>query len=382
MAIIADAAVWYGGKNIQFEPITIADLAPHQVLVRVESADVNSTDAISLGPGAEIFAASDDKASWVGQLPQVLGHAISGTVEAVGSQVTRVAVGDRVLANNTPNCGTCWYCLNDEAYQCATQQLIGPEYAQTGEGMPVYAQSYVGGFAQYAVMAAVQVVPVHTDLSWQTLSLLACGYGSGLGAALVAGKVTRGSSVVALGLGSSGQAFIEAAKMVGAETIIGVDPIAERRERALEGGATHVIDPNDGDLAEQVRAAGSDRGGLEGRGADVVFESAADLGAMSGGLDLTRVGGQLVLSSLPWQVIGNVEYPAVQTAVWSRTVTGTQMGNLTPLRDFPRLVKLVERGLLRPERLLDGEYALADLKTAVADAGSHRVIGASLRPNA
>lgn len=366
------ASVWRGGSQIAVETLRLKRLRPEQVRIRVEAADINSTDAITLGPIAS---------EWADPLPQVLGHAIAGIIEEIGSAVTLVNVGDRVVANNTPECGVCWYCVNDEANQCAAQQLVGPAFATTEDGEETFGASYVGGFAEIAVMAENQVFPVEADVSSAALALIACGYGSGLGAALRSAPITPGSTALAVGLGTSGLGFVQGAKLANAACIIGVDRIASRRARALEMGATHVVDP---DAVEDVVAAvweiGPDRGGLQGKGADFAFEGAADAKAMSQAFDMVRVGGSLVLSSLPHEVTANLELPAVFAAVWSKRVQGSNWGNMHPRRDFSWASKLVERGDLDPAALLDRTYSLEQVPDAVADIRAHAVVGATILP--
>lgn len=363
------AAVWRGGDKLQTEALILRDLAPTDVVVHVLAANICMTDYISLGPVLS---------SWGDPLPQVLGHAAVGRVEAVGSAVNRVAVGDRVVATSTPQCGECRYCLRGKAYQCAASKLVGPSFATNDAGEDFYASSYVGGFAEVAVVPQIQLTVVDTTLSDAELALLADTYGSGIGAALLTAPIEKGAVAVAVGLGVSGLAYVQGAKLSGAQTIIGIDPRPERREMALRSGATHVIDPEAEDAVEAVYALGGDDGGVQGKGADFVFEAAASIEATQQAWQMTRAGGDLVLSSVPHDVMGNLEFPAVTFAVWSKTVHSSQFGNFNIRRDIPYVAGLVEGGQLDIACLLQGEYKLDGLKQGVADVGAHKVLGATL----
>src|SRR5882672_10322778 len=97
------------------------------------------------------------------------------------------------------------------------------------------------------------IFPIETDLPDDTLSLLGCGVTTGLGAVFNAAKVEAGASVAVVGCGHLGLWMIQGARVAGAERIIAVEPHAERRALAARLGATHVVDPAEGDGVEQVR---------------------------------------------------------------------------------------------------------------------------------
>lgn len=98
-------------------------------------------------------------------------------------------------------------------------------------------------------------------------------------------KVQPGSSVAVFGLGHLGQWMVQAARVAGARKIIAVDPIAWRREQAGRLGATHLLDPDEDDEVEQVKAL------TEGRGADVTMEAATVASAVSPTIRAARGAG-------------------------------------------------------------------------------------------
>lgn len=363
------AAIWRGGDRLEVEELTLAPIAPGSVAIRVEATDVNISEYISLHPTNRAAASP---------LPQVLGHGTAGMVIALGAGVDDLSVGDRVIATASAQCNACRFCLTGRAYLCAKLSFVGPVYAHTAQGEGAAAASNVGGFAEIAVVPRIQLTPVTTDLPAEVLAMLAVGYGSGVGAALVVSPIATGSVAAAVGLGVSGQGYVQAARLAGAAIIIGIDPHEHRRERAIASGATHVIDPSAEDPIDAVRRIGGDWGGPQGAGADFVFESAATTEGMLQAWEMTRGGGDLVLSSIPYTMSDSVTFPAVPFAIFGRSVHASQFGNLAIHRDLPWIIRLIEQKKLTPESLIDTRYRLDDINQAIDDVAHHRSLGSSV----
>ena len=121
----------YGGP-IEVTEVTLRDCGPREARVRVDASGICRTDMT--------FAAG--LAGAVTPVPLVLGHEGTGTVTAVGSDVARLAVGDRVIGSFVPACGTCWHCVRGEGSQC--ELLYAGHVAPTGrlaDGGPRAARS-------------------------------------------------------------------------------------------------------------------------------------------------------------------------------------------------------------------------------------------------
>ena len=225
----------------------------------------------------------------------IQGHGGIGVVEAVGPEVRRVQVGDRVCVSGTPQCGSCYHCLRGRADIC---QLLGRNLASDlvpvadlRDGTPVYSNSHIGGLSELMVTWEEWIVPVVSKASNADLGMVcSCVSVAGLGATTSGTLATLapGSAVAVVGCGPLGLSAVQGARIAGASTIIGIDPIRARRDVAMKVGATHVLDPNvEGDkLIERVRAltagptnrtwsGGRDSGGRRsGAGADLVVEAA------------------------------------------------------------------------------------------------------------
>jgi S-(hydroxymethyl)glutathione dehydrogenase / alcohol dehydrogenase len=315
------------------EPLVIEELAtpaigPHDVLVRLCASGICHTDLTVIRGLSNL------------PLPIVPGHEGCGVVEAVGADVRRAAVGDRVLASVSPACGSCWWCLNGLSNHCE----LGPAVQQVRrfdlpDGRQATAVCGCGTFAEAMVVHEASVVPVQTDLADEQLALLGCGVTTGLGAVLNTADVRPGSSVAVIGCGGVGQSVVQGARMAGAVTIVAVDPVAARREASLRLGATHALDPADGDPVEQVRAL------TDGRGADYTFEAVGRPELIVQAFDMARPAGTVTVVGMPSKD-DVITLPALRAVFSGKRLVGSKVGGAQILRDFPRYVRLAETGRL------------------------------------
>jgi S-(hydroxymethyl)glutathione dehydrogenase/alcohol dehydrogenase len=351
--------------------MTLRPISGRQVVVRTEATNLcysNTGVVLGLGPN---FGGR------LSTMALIQGHGGVGIVEAVGPEVRRVQVGDRVCVSGTPQCGACYQCLRGRADMCQFLGRQGPDdlvpIADMRDGTPVYANSHIGGLADVMVTFEEWVVPIFTKANAAELGMVcSCVSVAGLGATTTQSiaLVEPGSIVAVVGCGPLGLSGVQGARISGASTIIAIDPVRARREVAMRVGATHTLDPNvEGDkLVERVRelskgpnnrlwAGGRDSGGLlGGAGADFVLEAAgADQAVpkVEAGPDPTGIlplrqayemcapGGHIVTTSLPR---GNLTLPAVLFTIGGRTHHAGQAGGANPMRDIPRFVELLDKG--------------------------------------
>src|SRR4051812_32509038 len=268
------AMAYEAGAPLEIVDVPTPAVGPRDVLVRVSASGICRTD-LSMIKGLTPLP-----------LPMVPGHEACGVVEEVGAEVRRVRVGDRVLSSVTPACGACWWCVNGMSNHCELNAAVkaAPRY-DLGDGRTAAAGCGCGSFGEAMVVHEASVVGVQTDLPDEQLALLGCGVTTGLGAVLNTAGVTAGSSVAVIGCGGVGQAVIQGAAIAGAAVIIAIDPTASRREGSAKVGATHVIDPAEGDAVEQVRAL------TEGRGVDFSFEAVGRAELLVQAFDMARKEG-------------------------------------------------------------------------------------------
>jgi S-(hydroxymethyl)glutathione dehydrogenase / alcohol dehydrogenase len=344
------AAIFVGvDQPASIEEVTPLDPGPGDVVVRVGASGVCHSDLSVLN----------------GTLPVppgvVLGHEGAGTVEWVGSEVTRVKPGDRVIASLTPVCGSCWHCAREETHLCEQGgPLAVKERVRRSDGSTVNALSGLGTFADAMTVGEWSVVPVATDVPDDQLALIGCGVTTGLGAALNTASIAPGASVVVIGCGGVGTAVIQGARIAGAGRIIAVDPVAAKRTAALGFGATDVVDPGAGDPVAQVAEL------TGGRGVDHAFEVVGAQSLIEQALAMTRKGGETVLVGVPRYDVA-VTVPVLPLILADRTIKGSYYGSAQALRDFPRFISLIESGRLDLGGMVSNRLPLDRLQEAFDD---------------
>jgi Zn-dependent alcohol dehydrogenase len=222
------------------EDVEVASPRDDEVLVRMVGTGICHTD-IACRDGFPV------------PMPIVLGHEGSGVVEAVGSKVSRVKVGDHVVLS-FDSCGQCRNCADHQPAYCFDfypRNLAGVRRSdgsstvtQNGEALNAvfFCQS---SFATYAVAREVNTVSVDKTLPLEILGPLGCGVQTGAGASVNALAMRKGDSLAIFGGGAVGLSAMLGARAVDAGTVIVVEPNVARGKLALELGATHVINPKE-----------------------------------------------------------------------------------------------------------------------------------------
>jgi len=393
------AWVTRAGSGSSVEELSLLPVQPRQVLVRVEAcAPCYTTIPGALGRTPAPAQRSGAPAPPNAPRAQVQNHAAVGIVEEVGPQVKRVQAGDRVIIAGTSQCGQCYQCLHGDPDYC--QFTFGgeqfPPYARAADGTPVVAQAGVGGMAQLAVTTEEYLCPIFTNLPSAELSLLGDQLTSGFAAGMCRMRIEPGSDVVVFGAGPVGMGAVQSGRVMGATQVVVVEPIRYRREIALKLGATLALDPNaEGmGLVERIRElckGPTDRKFAGGhawttvgmasgaRGSDFTIDTVGRDNAppkvekspdptgllpMQQAWECTRMGGHVMFMGL---VQGNLSLPGTSVALLGRTIHPGQQGGFHMMRDIPRLVKLMERGLLDAKTMIQATYSLDQSAQACED---------------
>jgi S-(hydroxymethyl)glutathione dehydrogenase/alcohol dehydrogenase len=372
-----------GPGRTTLQEAALRPIGGRQVLVRTEATNLcYSNVAAVLGlppptPAAPSALGAPSGVRRMNDLAVIQGHGGIGIVEAVGPEVRRVRVGDRVCVSGTPHCGACYRCLRGRSDMCQFLSAIGADdlvpIADLADGTPVYENSHIGGLAELMVAFEEWVVPIFTTLPAAEVGMAcSCVSVAGLGAttAHALAVIEPASSVAVVGCGPLGLSAVQGARIAGASTIIAIDPIRVRREVALKVGATYVLDPNveGNNLVQRVRAlttwptdrlwsGGRNPGGRRpGAGADVVIEAAGldqvtpklERGPDSTGLlpmqqayQMCALGGHLITTSI---IRGDMVLPGNLFSIGGVSHHGGQAGGCSPMRDIPRFVELLEKG--------------------------------------
>ncbi|CAH0149286.1 zinc-dependent alcohol dehydrogenase [Rhodococcoides fascians] len=286
----------FGGPLI-VKDIPIPQPAPEQVLVKMETCGVCHTD---------IHAAQGD---WPAKptLPFVPGHEGIGVIEAVGSQVSKDRIGERVaIAWLGSACGECDHCVSGWETLCETQQNSG--------------YSIDGAYAEYAVAHAKYVVHVPDGISSFDAAPLTCA-GVTTYKAVKVGGVTPAQRVAIFGVGGLGHMAVQHAKIAGG-FVTAVDIEDEKLDLAQELGADHTVNSATTDPVEAIQALG---------GADVAIVLAVIPSVFDQAFRSLRRGGRLVCVSMPAH--GVFPIPIFETVVGGISVLGSIVGTRTDLRE-------------------------------------------------
>ena len=299
-------------------------------------------------------------------IPAILGHEAAGVVEQVGEGVDALAVGDKVILTLQPQCGRCYFCARGEVHLCVTGTSLATGALADGgtrlshQGRVVYRGVGLGGFAEQVISPVSAAVKVPEDTPLEVACLLGCAVQTGVGAVLNTAKVPEGATVVVVGLGGVGISAVQGARLAGASRIIGVDPVASRREQAVQFGVTDAVDPASTDLATLCMES---TGGI---GVDHAFDTAATSATMTACVGGLRSGGQLTVLGVPGFTDG-VDVPLIAWALAEKTVTGSFLGSSNPHREFPRLLSLWRAGRLDLEGMVTATRPLDELSNAFDD---------------
>ena len=252
MTTTARAAICHGSEHpFEIADVQLDDLRPDELLVRLVACGICHTD----------MAVRDQQLPT--PLPAVLGHEGAGIVEAVSSEVTVAAPGDRVIMSFN-SCGHCPTCDAQAPTYCYN---FGPNNFSGGrpDGSAVITREgeRIGGnffgqssFASHAIAHQRNVVKVPdtmADLPLERLAPLGCGLMTGAGAVLRSMEVRAGLPIAITGVGTVGLAAVMAAKVAGADPIIAIDMHESRLALARELGAMHTIQAG-GDAMEKLAA--------------------------------------------------------------------------------------------------------------------------------
>jgi S-(hydroxymethyl)glutathione dehydrogenase / alcohol dehydrogenase len=316
-------------KPMVIEDVVISKPMAHEVLIRTAACGLCHSD-LHFIDGA-----------YPHPLPAIPGHEAAGIVEAVGSEVRSVKVGDAVVTCLSAFCGTCEFCVTGRLSLClgaATRRGQGEAARITRPDGSVVAQMLnLSAFAEQMLIHENACVRINPEMPLDRAAILGCAVTTGAGAIFNACKVTPGETVAVIGCGGVGLATINAAKIAGAGRIIACDPIKEKRDLAIKLGATDVVDAMADDAAEQIIEL--TKGGVDHAIEAVGRPASGDLAVKL----LRRGGTATILGMMP---LGHKVGLSAMDLLASKKLQGALMGgNRFPV-DIPRLVDFYMRGML------------------------------------
>ena len=328
-----------------------------------------SADEVRLALKACAICHSDISAfqgNWQYEVPMIGGHEAAGIVEEVGSNVSGLAIGDRIIVSLLWSCQQCRHCLEGEPYLCIGDYPLEAHSKLTNrDGTPLNRAFKVAGFAQQAVVHKSQIVKAPDDIPTESAALLACGVITGLGAVVNTAQFKFGRSVVVIGCGGVGLNSVQGARLAGATKVIAVDIEPFKLDAAVKFGATHVVNSS---LTNPIEAVLEMTDG----GADYVF-------VVVGIPQLTQEATQMVCKG--GQVIQVGVAPITSQLAFSghqfsgqRSLKGSSMGGVNMSRDLPRLMELYKQDRLKLDELVTKTFPLEEINEAIADVGEGQTL--------
>jgi S-(hydroxymethyl)glutathione dehydrogenase/alcohol dehydrogenase len=351
------AVVHEFGKPIETEELELDAPREGEVLIRYTHAGLCHSD---------VHVAHGDLEA---RLPMVLGHEGAGIIEDVGPGVSRVKPGDHVVCSFIPNCGTCRYCANGQQSICDMGATILEGYLP-GEHFPLHgprgdygAMCMLGTFSQYGVIHQNSAVKVDDDLPLDKAVLVGCGVPTGWGSAVNTAEVKPGQTVVVIGIGGIGINAVQGARYAGAKNVIAVDPLENKREKAMELGATHSFAALDegamATIADLTRGQMADSAILT---PDLMTAEIVGAGFMAVGK-----GGLVVLTGLNKIDEMNIVLPGSVLTLFRKQLRGSLFGDCNPTYDIPKILGLYQSGDLKLDEIITRTYTLDQVQEGYED---------------
>jgi S-(hydroxymethyl)glutathione dehydrogenase/alcohol dehydrogenase len=275
-------------------------------------------------------------------LPHLLGHEGSGTVVAVGEGVKRVKAGDHVVLH--------WR-------QSAGLQCEPPKYQWNGKTVNA---GWVTTFNDEAIISENRLTVIPSDFDLRLAPLFGCAVTTAVGVINNDAQVKIGQSVVIFGVGGVGLNIAQAAQMVSANPIIGIDLFDSKLAMAREWGLTHSFNSR----TESDALAGKIREIVGAGGADVVVDTTGNARVIEQAYDLTHADGRTILVGVPRKG-DNVSIYTLPLH-FKKVLKGSHGGSVSPEVEIPRLINLVRLGKMRIEGLVTHTFPLTQVNEAIA----------------
>ena len=273
-------------------------------------------------------------------LPHLLGHEGSGIVMEIGAGVKTVKKGDHVVMHWRPS----------DRLQSET-----PSYSWNGQRVNA---GWVTTFNEYAVVSENRLTTIPENFDMKLAPLFGCAVTTAMGVINNDAQLKIGQSVVIFGLGGVGVNIVQAADMVSAHPIVGVDLFESKLEMARRFGATHGFNSNKTpDLGAEIRNI------VGQNGADVVVDTTGNSRVIELAYELTHPDGKTVLVGVPRKG-DNISIYSLPLH-FRKVLTGSHGGNAEPHVDIPRYVRLHHAGKLKLDGLITHEFRLDQINEAI-----------------
>lgn len=273
-------------------------------------------------------------------LPHLLGHEASATVLEIGPGVKTVKTRDTVVMHWRPSDGI---------------QAETANYEWNGRKVN---SGWVTTFSEYSIVSENRLTVIPSDFDLKLAPLFGCAVTTAMGVINNDAHLKVGQSVVVFGVGGVGLNIVQAAEMVSAYPIIGVDIVDNKLEVAKRFGADYVFNSkNTTDLAGEIREI------VGPAGVDVAIETTGNPRVIELAYELTHPDGKTILVGVPKK--GDNVFIYTLPIHFDKVLKGSHGGDSVPHVDIPRYIRLVEAGRLKLDGMITHEFRLDDINEAI-----------------
>ena len=321
------------------EGVTLPSLRSGQVKVELAFSGVCQSQVMEVRGGR-----GEDK-----YLPHLLGHEATGIVREIGDQVTKVAVGQRVVLGWIRGSG-----------------LEEPGAIYEWQGQKINSGG-VTTFSEFTVVSENRLTLMPEGMPMDVGVLFGCAIPTGAGLALNEVQIESHHSVVVFGIGGIGSIALMFAASKGPKKLIAIDTGTEKLDFAIEAGATHVINAARSDVLQVVRDL------TDGHGADICLDAAGKTATIELAFKaVRRKGGQCVFASHP--IAGDTIEIDPFELINGKALRGSWGGSAIPDRDVPRFFQIGVDSNINLSKMIATRYKLDDINLALNDLEAGKVM--------
>ncbi len=331
------ALMAYGPYDYRYEDVPMPVLEEGEILIKVKGCGICAGDIKAYHGGIRIWGTSEEN-RYI-EAPCIGGHEFCGEITEIGKGVEGFKVGDFILTEQIVSCNECAFCKEGKYWMCTRSAVYGfKQYAN-------------GGFAQYAKLhknSINHIVPKGFSVEQAVLvEPIACGMH-----ALELASIKHTDVVVVAGLGAIGLSMLNMASLCLPKKIIGIEVKGSREALAKEFGADVMLNPTTCNIEKEILKL------TDGLGCDVYVEASGNPKSVTQGLNILKNHGRYVQMgvfasevSADWNVIGDGK---------ELTILGSHLSAKT----FDSVLKGIQKGLIKTDKLISDTYPLKDWKEA------------------
>jgi len=323
------AALYYKDeKKLRIEEVPTPEPGPGEVRVKVAACGICHTDLHYLDHGVPTFK----------EPPMILGHEISGTIDAVGTGVPGIESGDHVIIPAVLTCGKCENCRRGRENICNHMMMVG--------------NNIDGGYAEFIVVPAKDLIPLPKQLNLENCSIIADALSTPYHAVVNRGEIKPGQVVSVFGCGGVGINVVQFAALAGAK-VIAVDLSDEKLATAKKLGAYATFNAKEEKVEKIVRKTTG--------GCDVAFEVIGKPEVMLQAMATLKTGGRFVMVGYS---ADNLKLSAARIMYREMEIRGSL--GCRPV-DYHSIVQLVDQGKVALDLLISHRYPIDEINRGFDD---------------